>query len=128
MIQRRIKSRQTWKEHYQRFGLIFRMWTEPLMMTRVLLSFSILLGVAALHNPGYTLEKYDESPGIYYENKGTAALYSEAWRTLVYVDLNQLDRETLALRQNIHHIEMLCHVSVLRSWVGCAHFGDDLRD
>jgi hypothetical protein len=82
--------------------------------------------VAALHNPGYTLEKYDESPEIYYENKGTAALYNDAWRTIVYIDLNKLDRETLALRQYIHHVEMLCHISVIRNWVGCVQFGDDL--
>jgi len=34
---------------------------------------------------GYSVEKYDESPGIYYESKGQANLYNTEWRTIVYM-------------------------------------------
>jgi hypothetical protein len=57
----------------------------------VALSLSTLIDVAALNNLGYTIEKYDESPGIYYENKGVAVLYNIAWKTITYVNLNRID-------------------------------------
>jgi hypothetical protein len=38
-----------------------------------------------------------------------------------------LDNETLALRQYILHVEMLCQPSIIRNWTGCAHFSDDAR-
>jgi len=31
---------------------------------------------------GYAVENYDESPGIYFENKGPASLYSAEWKTV----------------------------------------------
>ena len=60
----------------------------------------------ALNDLGYSIEKYNESPGIYYENKGIAVLYNIAWRTIVYVNLDKIDNETLALRQ---YVNMLTH-------------------
>ena len=59
----------------------------------VVVSLSALLGVAALNNLGYSIEKYDESPGIYYESKGLAVLYNIEWKTVVYVNLNKIDSE-----------------------------------
>jgi hypothetical protein len=40
----------------------------------MIISLSALLNVARLNDLGYSIEKYDESPGIYYENKGVAVL------------------------------------------------------
>jgi hypothetical protein len=48
---------------------------------------------------GYILEKYDESPGIYFENKGQASLYNTEWRTVVYVNLQQTTNQSGALEQ-----------------------------
>jgi hypothetical protein len=92
------------------------------------MSLSALLNVAALHNSGYSIEKYDESPGMYYENKGIAVLYNAAWKTIVYVNLNKIDNESLAMRQYVHHVDMLCQMSIVRNWTGCAHFGTDARE
>jgi hypothetical protein len=103
------------------------MGANTLVIVKMILSLSALLRVAAMSDFGYTVERYDESPGIYYENRGVAALYNTAWRTIVYMDLSKLDNETLALRQYIHHVEMLCQMSVIRNWTGCAHFSDDAR-
>jgi hypothetical protein len=55
---------------------------------------SALLNVAALNDLGYSLERYDESPGVYYETKGVAVLYNIAGRAIVYVDLNKIENET----------------------------------
>ena len=37
---------------------------------KVIMSLSTFLTVAALNDLGYSIENCDESPGIYYENKG----------------------------------------------------------
>jgi len=72
-----------------------------LAIVNVVISLSALLNVTALNDLGYSIEKYDDSPGIYYENKGIAVLYNIAWRTIVYVNLNKIDNETLAFRQYV---------------------------
>ena len=58
--------------------LFFRMGSLSLAIVRVIISLSTLLTIAALHDLGYSIEKYDESPGIYYENRRTAVLYNLA--------------------------------------------------
>ena len=87
----------------------------------------VLLSAAALNDPGYKVQSYDESPGIYYENKGMAVMYNVVWRTIVFVDLSKFDNETLAIRQYIQHVDMLCQMSIIRNWTGCAHFSEDAR-
>ena len=91
------------------------------------MSLPALSNVAALNDLGYSIERY-ESPGIYYENKGVAVLHNIAWRTIVYVNLNKIDNETLALRQYVHHVNTLCQMTVIKNWTGCAHFGTDARE
>jgi hypothetical protein len=98
-----------------------------LVIVKVILSLSALLSVAALNELGHTVERCDESLGIYYEDKCVAVLYNTAWTTIVYLDLSKLDNETLALRQYIHHVEMLRQMSVICNWRRCAHFSDDAR-
>jgi hypothetical protein len=87
-----------------------------------------LLNAETLMEVGYSIEKYDESPGLYYENKGVVVLYNMVWKTIVYVNLNKLDNETMVLQQYVHHVEMFCHTSIIRNWTGCAHFSEDTRD
>jgi len=99
-----------------------------LAILNVIISLSELLSVTALNDLGYSIERYDKSPGIYYENKGLAVLYNIVWRTIVYINLNKTDNETLALRQYVHHVDTLCQMTVIRNWTGCAHFGNDARE
>jgi len=99
-----------------------------LAIVKVIISLSTVLTVAALNDLGYSIEKYDESPEIYYENKGVAVLYNIAWRTVVYVNLNKIDNATMVLRQCVRHVDSLCQMSVIRNWTGCAHFGSDARN
>jgi hypothetical protein len=42
---------------------------------------------------GYSIEKYDESPGLYYELLGEANLYNTEWKTVVYVHLKETASE-----------------------------------
>jgi hypothetical protein len=98
-----------------------------LVITVVILT-AVLESAAALSDLGYSIQKYDESPGLYYEHKGIAVLYNVEWKTIVYVDLNKVDNETLTLRQYVYHVEMLCQTSVIRNWTGCAHFSEDAKE
>jgi hypothetical protein len=99
-----------------------------LAIVSVVVSLSALLSAAALNNLGYSVETYDESPGIYYENQGLATLYNIEWKTVVYVNLNKIDNETLALRKYVYHVDTLCHMSIIRNWTGCAHFGMEAKE
>ena len=45
----------------------------------------------------------------------------------MYVNLDQIDNETLMLRQYVHHVEILCQTTAIRNWTVCAHFGSDTR-
>ena len=97
-------------------------------IVKPIISLSTLLTVAALNDLGYSEEKYDESPGIYYGNRGVAVLYNNAWRTVVYGNLNRIDNETMVLRQYVQHVDALCQMTVISNWTGCAHFGGDARE
>ena len=101
---------------------------QTLATVMVIISLATLLNAVALNDLGYSIEPYNESPGIYYESKGVAVVYTNAWRTIVYVNLNKTDNETLMLRQYINHVDMLCQKTSIRNWTGCAHFDSDTRE
>jgi hypothetical protein len=94
----------------------------------ILLSLSVLVSAAVLNELGYSLERYDESPGVYYESKGVANLYNVEWKTIVYVDLGKINNEVLALRRYLHHIDVLCHTKFVRNWTGCINYNNDARE
>jgi hypothetical protein len=39
-----------------------------------------------------TLQKYETSPGLYYDHVGEAQLYNTEWKLLTYLDLQEADR------------------------------------
>jgi hypothetical protein len=39
-----------------------------------------------------TLQKFEKSPGLYYDHVGEAHLYNTEWKLLTYVDLQEADR------------------------------------
>jgi hypothetical protein len=56
---------------------------QNLAIVMVTISLATLINAVALTDLGYSLEKYNDSPGIYYESKGVAVVYNNAWRTIV---------------------------------------------
>jgi hypothetical protein len=56
------------------------MGAKSLVIVKMILSLSALLKVAAMGDLGYTVEKYDESPGIYYES--VTAIYPSYGNTM----------------------------------------------
>jgi len=39
-----------------------------------------------------TLQKFEKSPGLYYDHVGETELYKTEWKLLTYVDLQEADR------------------------------------
>jgi hypothetical protein len=71
---------------------------------------------------GYSVEKFEESPGLYYVDKGIVNLYSTTWKTIVYVDLNAKDLEVDALGMYINHVDRLRNVMEVKNWTGYGQF------
>jgi len=73
--------------------------------------------------PGYTMEVYQESPGVYFEHLGHVTLSHTSWTIIVYVPLSSTDNETFNLEQYVQYIEKTCSRMTVRNWTACYHFG-----
>jgi predicted phosphodiesterase len=49
--------------------------------------------VGAIGEWGFHVEKFEESPGLFYVNKGSVNLYSTVWKTIIYVNLREENLE-----------------------------------
>ena len=74
------------------------------------------------------MEKFEESPGLYYVDKGIVNLYTTVWKTIVYVDLNAEDLEVDALSLYIDHVDRLCNTMEVKNWTGCSQFREAIKD
>jgi hypothetical protein len=77
---------------------------------------------------GYRVEKFAESPRLYYVDKGNVNLYTTMWKTIVYVDLNAEDLEVDALGLYINHVDRLCNSTEVKNWTGCSQFREAVTD
>jgi hypothetical protein len=57
---------------------------------------------------GYSLEKYGQSPGIYYEYMGQVNLYNTEWQVLLYDDLLGIRSQSNEIALYIKYINKLC--------------------
>ena len=77
---------------------------------------------------GYRVEKFEESPGLYYVDKGIVHLYTTVWKTIVYIDLNAENLEVDALGLYINHVDRLCNSIEVKNWTGCSQFREAVAD
>jgi hypothetical protein len=77
---------------------------------------------------GYRVEQFEESPGLYYVDKGTVNLYTTMWKTIVYVDLNSENLEVDTLGSYIDHVDRLCNSIQVKNWTGCSQFREGVTD
>jgi hypothetical protein len=47
---------------------------------------------------GFHVEEFDESPGLFYVDKGNVNLYSTSWKTIIYINLKEENIEIDSLR------------------------------
>jgi hypothetical protein len=52
-----------------------------------------------LWNVYLALERYNESPSLYYERLGDAQLYNTEWKMVTYVNLDEADRNLDTVRK-----------------------------
>ena len=58
---------------------------------------------------GFQIEEFQESPGLFYVDRGAVNLYSHLWETLVYVNLEEEKIEIDSLRSYISYVDKLCN-------------------
>jgi hypothetical protein len=46
---------------------------------------------------GFHVEEFEESPELFYVDRGTVNLYSTTWKTLIYVNLEEENIEIASL-------------------------------
>jgi len=76
----------------------------------MIISLSTVISVATLNNLGYSIEKYEESPGVYYENKVVSELYNIEWRIVVYVNLNKIDNQLITPNFTMNRLNYLSKI------------------
>ena len=89
----------------------------------MLILWTLIMGARQIdsHPLEYELEKFDRSPGIYYESLGRALLYSTEWKVIVYLPLSTTKNQLTILESYVGYIEWLCARIDLRSWTACNH-------
>jgi len=61
---------------------VLRPWTD----------FTLIGLLTATATLDATLQKFEKSPGLYYDHVGETQLYNTEWKLLTYVDLQEADR------------------------------------
>ena len=82
---------------------------------------TLLTATAALDA---TLQKYEKSPGLYYDHIGEAQLYNTEWKLLTYVDLLEADRNLETVQKYAELSKEFCKKHQHSFWV---NFTDCLR-
>ena len=82
----------------------------------------------AVGGPGYKLNPYQESPGVYFEDLGHATLSTTTWTIIVYVPLQTTTCETTDLERYAHYIDGTCSKLTIRNWTACSHFGNTINN
>jgi len=89
----KLPRNRTLKVHANRlkpfFFIDYRVMTSVLRPWTVFVLTVTLTVTTALDA---TLQKFKESPGLYYDHVGEAQLYNTQWKLLTYVDLCEADQ------------------------------------
>ena len=76
----------------------------------------------------FHVEEFEESPGLFYVDRGTVNLCSATWKTIIYVNLEEENLEIDSLRAYIDHVNKLCSSIEIRNWTGCSQFRSSVTD
>jgi hypothetical protein len=76
----------------------------------------------------FHVEEFEESPGLFYVNKGTVILYNTSWKTIIYINLKEENIEIDSLRAYMGHVDKLCSSMEIRNLTGCSQFRNSVND
>jgi hypothetical protein len=82
---------------------------------------ALLTATAALYA---TLQKFEKSPGLYYDHIGEAQLYNTEWKLLTYVDLQEVDRNLETIVKYAELSKEFCKKHEQTFWVRIASYTD----
>ena len=70
--------------------------TPSLRLWTVITLFTLLTPASTLD---VTLQRFKESPGLYYDRIGEAQLHNTEWRILTYINLQEADQNLETLKK-----------------------------
>ena len=77
---------------------------------------------------GFHAEEFEESPRLFYVDKGTINLYSTYWKTIIDINLREENIEIDSLRAYMGHVDKLCSSTEIGNWTGCSQFRNSVND
>ena len=77
---------------------------------------------------GFRVQEFEDSPELFYVDRGTVNLYSAVWKTIIYINLAEENIEVESLRAYIGHVDKLCNSMEIRNWTGCSQFRRSVTD
>ena len=87
----------------------------PALRPRTFISFlTLLTSTAALDA---SLQRFKESPGLYYDYVGEAQLYSTEWRLLTYIDLQEADQNLETTKKYAQLSMEFCNKHTHTYWI-----------
>jgi hypothetical protein len=94
------------------------------MKSEIIVLVTWMMFRVAVGNPGYEMNIYRKSPGVYFEDLGHVTLSNTAWTLVVYVPLQITTNQTTELEQYARYIDRTCARMTVRNWTACNHFGE----
>ncbi len=70
------------------------------------------------------MTKFDNSPGVYYENVVKTVFYSTDWKVVVYLPLRTIRNQLATLGSYVKYVEQVCARIDLNSWTVCNYLDD----
>lgn len=74
-----------------------------------------LLSIAAALD--FKMEKFKQSPGLYYEHRGEAQLYNVEWKLVTYVNLSDIDRKFDIIKKYVGLTVQFCDAHADAKWI-----------
>jgi hypothetical protein len=73
-------------------------------------------------DPSYDLIPNQESPDIYFENRGYATILTTTWTIIVYVPLQMTVSENTDLERFSHYSDRTCFRLTVKDLTACSYF------
>jgi len=86
---------------------VLRLWTIVTLLTLVTPAFAL----------DATLQRFKESPGLYYDHIGEAELYNTEWKLLTYIDLQEADKNLETVKKYAQLSMEFCNRHVHTYWI-----------
>ena len=76
----------------------------------------LFTSIASAKEIDFSIEKIEDSPGLYYEHKGEAQLYSSEWKVVTYVNLSDIDVKYESLLKYANYTISFCQKYNNNTW------------